>query len=200
MIEYPSIPRETFTGTYAYAFDKLDGQNIRAEWSRKKGGFTKFGTRTRLLGPDEPIVGQAIPLLRSKYEKDLNKICKKKGWQRVTFFFEFLGPNSFAGVHDPEDVFDVVLFDAAPKSQGELLDAKSFLKIFGSVDHAPLLYHGKIDADFVQSVHESTLEGMTFEGVICKGPRTKKNSHGMFKIKSEEWLEAIKDLKFDENT
>jgi hypothetical protein len=43
MKTYPSISRD-IVGQPIYAFDKLDGSNIRAEWS-KKNGFHKFGSR-----------------------------------------------------------------------------------------------------------------------------------------------------------
>ena len=52
MKQYPSISHD-IRSVQAYAFDKLDGSNIRAEWHPKKG-FWKFGSRTRLLGTDQP--------------------------------------------------------------------------------------------------------------------------------------------------
>lgn len=188
MIEYPSISHDIIKSQRVYAFDKLDGSQIRAEWSRKKGGFSKFGTRTRLLGPDEPILGQAISLLREKYEADINKICKanKSGWQRVTLFFEFFGPNSFAGAHEEDDDFNVVLFDAAPSEVG-FLGPREFLKLFADIDTAELLYRGTVSDEFIQSVRTSELEGMSFEGVICWG------GSYPFKIKSQAWLDKLKD-------
>jgi hypothetical protein len=36
MKEYPSIDREIRFGEPIYAFDKLDGSNIRAEWNKKR--------------------------------------------------------------------------------------------------------------------------------------------------------------------
>lgn len=45
MITYPSLDYYfDYPEIYIYAFDKLDGSNIRFEWSRKRG-FYKFGTR-----------------------------------------------------------------------------------------------------------------------------------------------------------
>ena len=40
---YPSIPREVQHSLNVYAFDKLDGSQIRAEWTQKNG-FFKFGS------------------------------------------------------------------------------------------------------------------------------------------------------------
>jgi len=45
MKSYPSIPGKHTNGIPLTVFDKLDGSNIRAEWSKKRG-FYKFGTRT----------------------------------------------------------------------------------------------------------------------------------------------------------
>jgi hypothetical protein len=36
MKQYPSIDATVRRGILVYAFDKLDGSNIRAEWDRKK--------------------------------------------------------------------------------------------------------------------------------------------------------------------
>ncbi len=188
MLEYPSISHDIIKSQRVYAFDKLDGSQIRAEWSRKKGGFSKFGTRSRLLGSDEPVLGKAIPLLREKYEEDIDRICKsnKSGWQRVTLFFEFFGHNSFAGVHEEDDDFNVVLFDAAPRELG-FLGPREFLKLFAEVDTAELLYRGTVNEEFIQSVRTSELEGMSFEGVICRG------TSFPFKIKSQAWLDRLRD-------
>ena len=55
MKEYPSIPHiDRGTGEFCIAFTKYDGSNIRAEWTRKSG-WSKFGTRTHLLGVDDPV-------------------------------------------------------------------------------------------------------------------------------------------------
>ena len=47
MKQYPSISGK-LVNTKIYAFDKLDGSNIRGTWSKKRG-FYKFGTRTQML-------------------------------------------------------------------------------------------------------------------------------------------------------
>lgn len=37
MKTYPTISRDVLNGMSVYAFAKLDGSNVRAEWSRKQG-------------------------------------------------------------------------------------------------------------------------------------------------------------------
>lgn len=189
MKSYPSIPRNIKTGVF-YAFDKLDGSNIRAEWSKKQG-FYKFGTRKRLLDENDPSFGEAIPLFMERYGDILPEIAKANRWERAVFFCEFFGPSSIAGLHDPEEDKEVLLFDVNLHKKG-LLRPEEFLKVFEGVEHAPLLHHGLIDEEFVTSVRESTLAGMSFEGVIVKGVPDKRGQ-GMFKIKSQAWLDVLKD-------
>lgn len=195
MKSYPSIPRTIRKDGPFYVFDKLDGSNIRAEWSRKKG-FCKFGTRKRLLDATDPLLGSAVQLIQDKYGEALGAIGKAQRWEKAVFFFEFFGPSSFAGWHDPEEEKDVVLFDVSVHKKG-MLGPKQFLKLFSELHIAEFLYHGNINETFIRSVRESTLEGMTFEGVIIKGVPDKQGP-GMFKIKSEAWLEALKSKCKDE--
>ena len=85
MKSYPIISYKIDGNISIYAFDKLDGSCIRAEWATKKG-FWKFGTRRRLLDKSE-FLGTAIDLIREKYEKDLSKIFYKNKCGRVLCFF-----------------------------------------------------------------------------------------------------------------
>lgn len=189
MESYPSI-QKNILHVPIYAYDKLDGSNIRAEWTRKSG-FSKFGTRTRLLGADEEPLGEAIGLFNEKYADDLAKIFVKQRWEKATAFFEFHGPNSFAGFHEDEE-HDVTLFDIHVFKKG-LMEAKDFNKAFASVETAPILYHGNPTAQFVEDVRSGTLEGMTFEGVVCKGGLDKKRRPIAFKIKNQAWLDRLKN-------
>lgn len=184
MKSYPSISRDIITSNPIIAFDKLDGSNIRAEWSKKRG-FYKWGTRRRLLDPDEPVLGEAVGIIEEKYSEALARICVDQRWMRCVFFFEFFGPRSFAGLHHDDDEYDVVLLDVAPYKQG-ILPPRDFLKLFGNLHTPEVLYEGKANQPFVEAVQESNLEGMTFEGVVCKGAKKP------FKVKSQEWLAALK--------
>ncbi len=198
MKSYPSISKETRQDLYVYAFDKLDGSNIRAEWNPKKG-FYKFGTRTQLIDSNSQF-GKAIPLIKEKYEPDLLNVFKDHKWESVVCFFEFFGPSSFAGSHKQDEQQTVILFDAAPYKHG-LLEPQDFIKYFGHLDTAKLLYEGYVDTNLFDQVKQSTLQGMTFEGVVCKSVNDKKTKMPiMFKIKSQAWLDKLKEYcKDDEN-
>jgi len=100
MKSYPSIPKD-IQHVQMYAFDKLDGSLVRAEWNRKKN-FHKFGSKSQLIAGDQPFLPEAPELIRAKYEKDLADLFKKERYEEATVFFEFFGANSFAGTHQVE--------------------------------------------------------------------------------------------------
>src|SRR3990172_6453491 len=191
MKQYPSISKEIQKGLSIYAFEKIDGSSIRSEWSPKQK-FYKFGSRTRLLGEDQPFINEAKELFINKYENYLDEVLSKNRWERVVIFSEFFGPNSFAGTHQ-EEKHDIVIFDVNIYKKG-FLPPKDFINYFGHLDVAKLLYHGPCDHEFVESVKGSTLDGMGFEGVVAKAknPNNKIGLPIMFKIKSNAWLEKLK--------
>jgi len=192
---YPTITTN-IANQNIIAFDKIDGSNIRAEWSSKTG-FTKFGTRQRLLDPTEKPFGEAIELFHEKYAADLEQIFRKQKYQRATAFLEFHGPNSFAGFHEQEQ-HTVTLFDIHVYKQG-LLTAKEFLKLVGNrVETAEVLYEGKPNQGFINRVKNGELDGMTFEGVVCKGGLDNRNRPINFKVKNRAWLDKLK-TKFADN-
>lgn len=178
------------------AYDKLDGSNIRAEWTLKNG-FAKFGTRKRLLDASDEMLGEAVGLFNEKYADDLGKVFRDNRWEKGTAFFEFYGTNSFAGYHEDEP-HDVTLFDVHKYKQGFLI-AKDFNKLFAHLDTAPILYEGTPNAEFIESVRNSTLEGMTFEGVVCKGELDNRRRPITFKVKADAWLERLKDKCGDDS-
>lgn len=187
---YPSIPYATECRVPIVAFDKLDGSNVRIEWSKKKG-FYKFGTRKRLLDETDVVFGVVPDILEKKIGPALSKALDDAGFDRVMCFFEFHGKNSFAGMHDPNDEMQLTLIDVAPFKLG-LLDPERFLKLFGHLNVPRVLYTGEVTPDFIESVRSSTLEGMTFEGVVCKGKNDKKTKAPiMFKQKSKAWLDKL---------
>lgn len=189
---YPSITKEVRQDLYIYAFDKIDGSNIRAEWNSKRG-FYKFGTRHQLMDEKTPPFGTSIPLLRDKYEQDLGKVFKEQGWKDAICFFEYWGPSSFAGNHNFQEKMDITLIDVNPYKQG-ILEPESFIQLFGHLDIAKVCYQGYVSVELFDQVKQSTLPGMTFEGVVCKAASdTNAKMPVMFKIKSRAWLDKLKE-------
>ncbi len=190
MKEYPSIDRK-INDKFIYAFDKMDGSNIRVEWNRKTG-FSKFGSRTCRIDETHQLLGESLQIFKDKYEKDLIDIFKSERWEQVTCFLEFFGKNSFAGNHI-EEQHDLVLFDASIYKKGFLLP-QDFLKIFANVNIAKLLYKGKCNQNFLEEVQTGRLDGMTFEGVVCKSNEYKLfGLPYMFKVKNKAWIEKLKE-------
>ena len=191
MKTYLTIPKEPRYGTSVYTFDKLDGSNIRAEWSRKRG-FWKFGRRNGLLDDSNPILLAAPLLIEALYADDLDRIFRKQRWQKAVAFFEFWGLNSAYGLHDENERQTVTLIDVAADKKG-ILPPRDFVRLFEDVGTPALLHHGPWNKDLEQQVREGTLPGMTFEGVVCKGPPISPGRPLMFKVKSQAWLDKLRD-------
>lgn len=193
MKEYPSISKQIVREPI-YAFDKLDGSNIRAEWSKKRG-FYKFGKRHGLVDETDPLLGEAKQLVLGTYQDSLSAIFRQQQWQRVLCFFEFYGPNSFAGNHEDEP-HEVTLIDVAVEKKG-ILPPYDFIKTFMGVKKAKVLFGGVPTSDFVSQVKNGTYPGMTFEGVVCKGADVSPGRPRMYKIKSNAWLDRLKQKYAD---
>lgn len=194
MKTYPSIESRINRDVDIYAFEKYDGSNIRGEFSQKRG-FYKFGTRNRMMDANDGQLGEAVTIIQNKYSESLSQIFKEETWQNVVCFFEFFGLNSFAGQHEKE-THDVVLFDVMPARRG-LVPPNEFLRLFKNVHIPKVLYYGRADTAFEESVRNGTLEGMPFEGVVCKAPNPNKKITSqpvMFKIKNRAWIDKVNSL------
>lgn len=198
MKSYPHIVGKISYEFPVHIFDKLDGSNIRAEWSKKRG-FYKFGTRKQMIDENHKQFGESVTLIRNKYEDDLAKIFRAQRYESAVSFFEFLGPNSFAG-HHLDEPHDVTLFEVSPHKQN-MLAPKEYLKLFGDLDIAQCLHVGKINKPIIEQIHEGTFPGMTFEGVVCKAKIGKKFTPlQMFKVKNFAWYLKLKTFcKGDED-
>ena len=160
------------------------------EWSRKTG-FSKFGTRTRLLNPNETPLGEAHNIFMNSFSDVLAPILSKTRVERATLFLEFYGENSFAGFHEEEQHF-LSLFDVSLYKKG-FLSPQDFLKMFENAVPTPeLLHQGHMTKDIVEMIHDGSLDGMTFEGVVCKAYNSRKKNLTMFKVKNRAWLEKLK--------
>lgn len=199
MKEYPPIPQSIGTQfreiTNAYVFDKLDGSNLRFEWSVKKG-WHKYGTKTRLFDDTDKQFGPAIALFNKTLADQIAEIAKntKKKWDRLTVFAEYYGPNSFAGQHSdkPQDM-KLELIDVAPYKQG-ILGPADFINYFGHLPSAKYLGIYNWTRGFIERVWENKIPGITFEGVIGKSGNGKAHNLVMAKAKTKAWIDKVKSL------
>jgi len=177
------------------AFDKLDGSNIRIEYSHKRG-FYKFGTRKTMFNEKSEEFGFVVPLFKKKYEKALTEIFKTKYSKILSFvcYFEVFGTKSEYGQHDFEnDTFDIVLIDVDRYKKG-FIPPVEFVKNFQEVGIPKVVFEGEFTKEFVTAVQDET-DYLLKEGVVCKGVTyTKKGAEQIFhfKIKTKHWLENLK--------
>jgi len=194
MKHYPSIPRSTgqnFREFTAYVFDKLDGSNLRAEWTRKRG-WDKYGTRERLFDKTDEVFGEAIEIFKDTLASDIEAVAKKQQWQQLTIFMEFWGDQSFAGLHVKGDPKRLTLFDANPYKKG-ILGPHEFLDLFGHFSSPKIPnFLGRIHwtRGFVEEVRVGKdPAGITFEGVVGKAGEGHKLI--MAKAKTQAWINKV---------
>lgn len=177
-------------GKKCWAFDKLDGQNMRFEGTLKRG-FYKFGSRNQMISEKDPDFGVGVNLFMKKYNDEILKILytkiKDKGL-KFTAFAELVGPNSFCGKHHPEDELDLILFDIWIFKSG-WIHPINLIDDFGHLGIPNLIYTGELNSDLINNIQENKFN--LTEGVIAKG------DDFMVKIKTKEWLSKVK-LKLGE--
>lgn len=190
MKSYPSIPSalKSDFGWQAHIFDKLDGSNLRFEWSKKQGWY-KYGSRTQLISAETPILGESIALFHETWASELEAINKFKKWENAIYFLEFHGEHSIAGSHNPTDIKKLTLFDCAPYKEG-ILGPERFLDLFGHLSIAKYLGEYTWDKDFIEAIWRNEIDGVTFEGVV--GKNGDKHKLVMAKAKTKKWIDAIK--------
>lgn len=194
MLQYPSIPhfnKVKDSNNIYYFFGKDDGSNFRAEFNSKKG-FYKFGTRNETIDTSAPIFGEAIHILKNDWEEKLTKVFKSSKIEGATCFFEFLGTNSFAGAHDPNEKHKLIMFDIHIYKKG-FMSPESFIEKFSEFDISNCLYIGKLTQEVFDSIVNSTIENMPIEGIVAKRFDNRTKSLEMFKIKSSRWLDKLRE-------
>jgi hypothetical protein len=209
MKQYPSIlGPSSGQKDQCYAFVKYDGSNIRAEWSKKRGWY-KFGSRNTLFDQTHPIFGSIPALFMEKYGDSLPAVFTSekmfRGVESVIVYAEWFGAQSLAGMHKPDDKYDIVLFDVNPHKKG-FLAPKQFLDCFGHLPVAEVVYQGNYGQWLIDSVKNETIDITSKyeiksdipEGVVCKGTgralRGSNTNPWMAKIKTKRYKDALKAL------
>lgn len=188
-------------GEEVYAFNKYDGQNFVAKLNVRKKTFDLFGTRKRLVDETDENYKKAIELFK-KEESELLKIVKENpkifSEKEAEFYFEFVGENSFCGMHKEGDKMHLVLIDIWIHKKG-YIEPKEFCKITEgkNIEVAEVVYKGKLTKDFIKEI-ETNIETNKYpivkEGVVCKKTTKLKGQRlPKCKVKTLWWLEKVKE-------
>lgn len=224
MKHYESIPRiqddETLKGETVWGFNKLDGQNFCATFRPKANGFVSFGSRTVQVDENsESELANAVTWFKAhKLDETLIKIikenCKKgdvfQGVEEITFFFEWYGPNSFAGRHDSRDYANddmrLALIDVFLKKKG-YMEPKEYYNLFkdSGIEIPELIYTGPLDSEIVEKIQRNdwTQPDAVFpnvkEGVVFKRSTLMKGQRRpSVKVKTRWWIGKLHSMYSEE--
>lgn len=206
----------TLIGDYVYAFNKLDGQNFCAKFNPKKMVFDMYGSRTRMVDETSEQFGDVVRFFKnSTIPHVLTEIVKKNkgkgglfaGVDEITFFFEWYGENSFAGVHQFGDEMKLSLIDIFIKKKG-YIEPKPYIELFCNnpdIETPELIYQGVLTNTFPNDIWNNDwtkpdcLYPNVKEGVVCrrssllKGQRMPK-----VKFKTKWWIDRLHEKYSEE--
>ena len=202
VLYYPKIPGPAGARLgRCVAFEKLDGTNVHFDFERDFG-WHAFGTRRDSfdLTPDGETLFAArhahlagVPaVFRATLADGLAAVLRDSpGYAEFASFrafAEFLGPNSFAGLHRDADPKRLALFDVLAEPSG-LVGPHRFVADFGHLPSAKAVHEGKFTGQFVLDVRAGKYGAG--EGVVVKG-----GSGGadlwMAKVKTDAYLARLR--------
>jgi hypothetical protein len=207
VLYYPKIPGSSAAlDGRCIAFEKYDGTNLHWDWDRDFG-WHAFGTRrdsfnTTGAGVAEFVerhahLAEAPGLFHDTLATGLEQIVDAEpryaAAQSIRVFAEFLGPNSFAGLHKADEPKELRLFDVAVVANEHdapaMVSPTEFTTNFAGLSIARVVYEGKLTGKFAEEVRQG--EYGVAEGVICKGV-ARSGEAWMVKIKTYAYLERLK--------
>ncbi len=202
MLHYPKIyDSSRAPGGRCVAFEKYDGTNLHWDWDRDFG-WHAFGTRRdqfNLLPAGVEAFGRAHEQLREAaglflatladaVERVFTDHPAYRTFAALKLFTEFVGPNSFAGLHRADDPKRLVAFDVWAEGFG-FVGPKQFVLDFGHPDVARVVYEGRFTGQFAEDVRNGKY-GVA-EGVVCKGGKGGADLW-MAKIKTYAYMARLK--------
>lgn len=207
MLNYPKIPgsRNPPNGRII-AFEKYDGTNLHWD-SDRDFGWHAFGTRRDEFNLTEAGIekfaqkhrhlSQCVDVFLGNLAEGVEAVFREhssyREFQSLKIFTEFLGPNSFAGLHKEEDPKELRLFDVVADPLG-IVGSRQFVADFGHLHIAKVIYEGKLTGKFAEDVRVGKY-GVA-EGVVCKGGLG-GGDLWMVKIKTYAYMERLKQAFAD---
>src|SRR5262245_5480609 len=174
MLHYPKMPGSGDAPLErCIAFEKYDGTNLHFDWDRDFG-WHAFGTRRDAFNFDpagfaafaarHAHLHEAPALFQATFAGPLDERLRTLDGQAFVAFAEFLGPNSFAGLHRADDPKELRLFDVQHDG-GDFLDPWAFVAAFAGLPIARFVYEGKLTGKFADDVRQGRYG--VGEGVVC---------------------------------
>jgi hypothetical protein len=207
MLHYPKMrgSRDSPDGR-CVAFEKYDGTNMHWDWDRDFG-WHAFGTRRdefnltaegiAAFGRRHAHLKESVDVFRATLAIGLEQVLrddpKYLEFQAIKAFAEFLGPNSFAGLHKEDDHKELLLFDVFAEPLG-FIGPKQFVADFGHLRIARVVYEGRLTGKFTEDVRAGKYA--VNEGVVCKGG-TGGPDVWMIKVKTNAYMERLKQAFAD---
>lgn len=201
MLHYPKMPgsRDAPDGR-CVAFEKLDGTNLHWDWDRDFG-WHAFGTRrdafnltddgVRQFAARHAHLREAVEVFRPTLAAAAQEVFREhpdyRAFAAFKVFTEFLGPNSFAGLHKADDPKEVRLFDVWADGYG-FVGPETFVQDFGHLPIPRVVFRGRLTGRFLEDVRVGRY-GVA-EGVVSKGGAG--DDVWMVKVKTYEYLERLK--------
>lgn len=158
MLHYPKMPGVgKLPDGRCIAFEKYDGANLHWDWDRDFG-WHAFGTRRDEFNLTPDGIGKFVAkhaqlegaaevfeaTLADGIECVLRDNAAYQGYQSVKAFAEFLGADSFAGLHKSEDAKRLILFDVWAEGYG-FIGPRQFVTDFGHLPSARVVCKGGTD-------------------------------------------------------
>lgn len=198
MFRYPKMPGPAGAKLdKCLAFEKLDGTNLFWEWDREFG-WTNFGTRSAAypLAPGgmtefaakHPGLEVAPELFADPSEALSHALKALPQIRHAVVYSEFLGPNSFAGMHKPGDPKRLVFFDLFIVGYG-FVGPWRFRELFAGLPTPAVVYEGKFTGKLTEDVRAGKYP--VGEGVVIKGG-TGGADVWMAKVKTNAYLKRLK--------
>ena len=200
-LAYPKIDGSSAAPLeHCVAFEKYDGTNLHWVWDRELGWYA-FGMRRNRYDLDETGIAEfnknhsGLPDAADIFLRDLANPLEQifvnntyYSYSELTVFTEYLGRNSFAGLHKKDDEKQLVLFDI--ETAAGFVPSEQFVCDFLDLNIARVIYRGKLTGKFVNDIREGRYD--VTEGVICKGG-TRPDKLWMAKIKTNAYMLRLKE-------
>lgn len=207
MLHYPKIPGSgSLPDGRCVAFEKYDGTNLHWDWDRDFG-WHSFGTRRdefnlgangiRAFSEAHSQLRECGDVFHATLSEGLDRIFREvdayRQFTSFKVFTEFMGPNSFAGLHRDGDPKELRLFDVWADGYGFIGPAQ-FVADFGHLNVARIVYRGRLTGQFAEDVRQGRY-GVA-EGVVCKGGAGGIDLW-MVKIKTAAYMARLKQAMAD---